>query len=153
MYYLLHREYELNDLIVYYTDEHGEWFERLAYLTEYIYSINNNIKVTFITHSLGGRMLLYFLQEMPQEWKDVYVKRVIALSTPWGGSTNTIKALSIGYNLDVKFIDGQKMKQIQQTYPSVAWLLPSEYFWKQNELLVTMNGKNYTLQNIDEFFK
>lgn len=101
---------------------------------------------------MGGRMLLYFLQEMPPEWKDMYVKRVINLSVPWGGSTNTIKALSIGYNLGIKFLNNQKMKELQQTFPSVVWLLPSESFWKENEVLVIMNRKNYTMKNIDQFF-
>lgn len=98
-------------------------------------------------------MLLYFLQEMPQEWKDLYVKRVIAVSTPWGGSTNTIKALSIGYNLGFNMIDKEKMKEIQQTYPSVVWLLPSQFFWKPTEVLAILKGKSYTLGNIDEFFR
>ncbi|XP_055306545.1 phospholipase A2 group XV-like, partial [Sitodiplosis mosellana] len=130
-------------------NENGEWFERLAYLTrrtryslyltEYVYSINNNIGITFIAHSMGGRMLLYFLQEMPQEWKDVYVKRVIALSVPWSGSTNTLKALSVGYNFGINLVNSQKMKEVEETYPSVVWLLPSEYFWKENEVLIIMN--------------
>lgn len=95
---------------------------------------------------------MYFLQEMPQAWKDVYVKRVIALSVPWGGSSNTLKALSVGYNLGIGIINGKKMKELQETYPSVVWLLPSEYFWRENEVLAIMNGNNYTLANIDQFF-
>lgn len=135
-----------------FADENGEWFERLAFLTEYIYSINGNIGVTFIAHSLGGRMLLYFLQEMPEEWKDMYVKQVIAISVPWGGSTNTIKALTVGYNMGMDIVDSQKMKEVQVGYPSVVWLLPSEYFWNESDVLAIVNEKNYTLRNIDQFF-
>lgn len=32
---------------------------------------------------MGGLMLLRFLQQMPAEWKDKYVEKVITLSTPW----------------------------------------------------------------------
>lgn len=122
-------------------------------LTEYAYEINDNIGITFIAHSMGGRMILLFLQQMPQEWKDKYVKQVITLSVPWGGSIQAIQAISVGYDFGAEVIQNIKMKQVQETCPSVVWLMPSESYWKPNEVMVTMNGKNYTLQNIDEFFR
>lgn len=113
--------------------------------------MNENIEITFIAHSMGGRMLLYFLQQMPQEWKDKYVKQIITLSTPWGGSIQAIQAISVGYDFGADLIQNDKMKQVQETCPSVVWLMPSKNFWKSNEVMVTMKGKNYTLENIDDF--
>lgn len=97
-------------------------------------------------------MILYFLQQMTQEWKDQYVKQVITLSTPWGGSIQAIQAISVGYDFGATLIQNLKMKTVQETCPSVVWLMPTKYFWKPNEVLTTIKTKNYTLQNIDEFF-
>lgn len=116
------------------------------------YGINENIGITFIVHSMGGRMILYFLQLQSQEWKDKYVKQVITLSVPWGGSIQAIQALSVGYDFGAELIQNIKMKSVQETCPSVVWLMPSKHFWKPDEVMVTMNRKNYTLQNIDQFF-
>lgn len=133
-------------------DENKDWFERLKLLVEYAYNINGNISVTFVVHSMGGKMMLYFLQQMPQDWKDKYVKQMITLSVPWGGSVQAIQALSVGYDFGASVLQSAKMQQVQSTCPSVAWLLPSEDFWKPTEVMATMNKKNYTLTNIDEFF-
>lgn len=96
-------------------------------------------------------MLLNFLHNMPPRWKDKYVKRIITLATPWAGSVRAIQALSIGYNLGNSFINSQKMKEIEKTYPSIVWLIPSEKFWKSHDVIVSMNNKNYTTRNIEEF--
>lgn len=45
------------------------------------------------------------------------------------------------------------MKQQQITNPSLAWLLPSEIFWKQDEVLVQTDTKNFSLSNLQEFFE
>lgn len=45
------------------------------------------------------------------------------------------------------------MKQEQITSPSLAWLIPSPYFWKDTEVLVETDRKNYTLRNLEEYFK
>ncbi|XP_055309524.1 phospholipase A2 group XV-like [Sitodiplosis mosellana] len=96
-------------------NENKDWFIRLKELTEFAYNINENIGITFICHSMGGRMILYFLQQMPQEWKDKYVKQVITLSTPWGGSIQAIQAISVGYDFGAELIQNNKMKQVQET--------------------------------------
>lgn len=123
-------------------------------LTEHAYKTNGNTPVTFIAHSMAGRMMLYFLQQMPQEWKDVYVKRFIALSVPWAGSVQSIMAMSIGYNPFPRFFfpTQHDMKTLQQTFSSLAWLMPEDGFWSSAEVLANVGGKNYTVENIDQFF-
>lgn len=115
--------------------------------------MNDNVPVTFIAHSLGGRMLLYFLQQLPQSWKDKHVKRVLAFSVPWGGSTISVQALSVGYDLGIYLLPRHQMHELERTYTSVVWLLPSEYFWKSHEVIAVLNGKSYTIESISEFFK
>lgn len=41
----------------------------------------------------------------------------------------------------------------QITSPSLAWLLPSPYLWKPDEVLVQSDSKNYSLSNLQDFFK
>lgn len=123
-------------------------------LTEHAYKTNDNVAVTFIVHSMGGRMLLCFLQQMPQEWIGVYVKRIIALSVPWAGSVQSIMAMSIGYNPfpPLFFPTKHDMKTLQQTFSSLAWLMPEDGFWTSTEVLANVGSKNYTVKNIDQFF-
>lgn len=122
-------------------------------LTEDAYERNDKQRVTFIGHSMGGLMILQFLQQMTSEWKEMYVKQMITLSTPWGGSVQALQALSVGYDFHSSMISTYKMKEIQETCPSLVWLLPSPYFWKPNEVLVRATDKQYTVETLNEFFR
>lgn len=135
-------------------DEQQNWFKKLKATTEYAYTINDETKVTFIVHSLGGKMILHFLQRMPQSWKDQYVNRVISLNGAFGGSIKSLLAVSTGYNMDSSLVSSAKMKEVQSTLSSVAWLMPSDKFWGPNEVLATIGQTEYTVQNIDhiEYF-
>lgn len=45
------------------------------------------------------------------------------------------------------------LREEQITSPSLAWLLPSSLFWKENEVLVQTETKNYTVNDYEKFFK
>lgn len=152
--------------------EHENWFNQLKNLTENAYATNNNTPIIYIAHSLGGRMLLHFLHKMPEQWKDKYVKRVINIAVPWGGCVKAIRTASVGmgisdiavysdlmqyksngYGFSLPILSKEKTKQIVETFPSIAWLMPSTYFWKSNEVLATIGAKNYTVVNLDQYFQ
>lgn len=101
---------------------------------------------------MGGRVLLHFLQQMPQFWKDKYVKRIIAMGVPWGGSVLSMQAASTGHSV-LFFVGNDKMNAIEKTFSSIVWLMPSHRFWKSNEILAVINGNQYTLATLSEFFK
>lgn len=128
-----------------------KWLHDFKRLTEHAYVTNKNVGVTYIAHSLGGRMLLYFLQKMSQEWKDKYVKRVIALSVPWGGSILAIQAMSVGHN-PFLFRPTKKIMELHRTFSSLAWLVPTDEFWNSTEGIVTLDGQNYTIDDIASVF-
>lgn len=136
-----------------FVDENQEWLKKLSPLIEYAYQMNDNTPVTFIAHSMGGLMLLQYLQSKQPTWKDKYVKQVITLNTPWGGSAQSILAASVGYNFGSSLISNLKMREVQRSCPSVMWLMPSDIFWKPNEVLVQTNNKNYTVSNYEDLFK
>lgn len=116
----------MNYVFFYLIDENQKWFSDLKTLTETAYKTNNEIGVTFIVHSLGGKMILHFLQQMSQTWKDQYVKKVISLNSVWGGSINSLLAIISGYNFDQGAINtisiqNLKVKLISKTQSKTKW--------------------------------
>lgn len=140
-------------ILAFFPDENGAWFNALKPLVEMVYEQNSQTGVVFVAHSLGGKMLLEFLQRQSTEWKDKYVNEIITLSVPWGGSVQALQAISVGYDFGSSIIQNAKMKEVQETCPSVVWLGPSEYFWKSDEILAQTAAKNYTVSDIDEFYR
>lgn len=122
-------------------------------LVEETYEKSGNQRVTLIVHSMGGPMSLVFLQMQPQKWKDKYVDKIISLAGAWAGSVKAIKVFAIGDDLGSFALSGSTMRAEQITSPSLAWLMPSPYFWKSDETLVNTPTKQYTLSNINEFFE
>ncbi len=134
-------------------DENKNWFVEVQRLTEDAYEKNDRQRVTFIAHSMGGLMVQQFLQQMTTAWKDTYVQQIITLSAPWGGSVQSLQALSVGYDFRSTLLSNYKMKEVQETCPSLVWLLPSTFFWKSYEILIRTNDKEYTMDNMGDFFK
>lgn len=48
-------------------------------------------------------------------------------------------------------LQGSVLRAEQISSPSLAWLLPSPYIWK-DEIFVETPTKNYSLNNIQDFF-
>ncbi|RZC35361.1 uncharacterized protein BDFB_006944 [Asbolus verrucosus] len=134
-------------------NENAEFFINLKNLIEETYVDNNNQSIILIAHSMGGPMALYFLNHVSQEWKDKYIKCMVTLSGAWGGSVKAIKVYAIGDDLGSYVLRESVMKQEQITSPSLAWLLPSRLFWKPDEVLVQTESKNFTLNDLQAFFK
>ncbi|XP_033208976.1 group XV phospholipase A2-like [Belonocnema kinseyi] len=132
--------------------ESEEFFVKLKSLIEETYTMNNNEPVTLIAHSMGGPMSLIFLQRQTQKWKDKYISSLISLAAVWGGSVKALKVFAIGDDLGTYVLRQSILKDEQITSPSLGWLLPSKLFWKENEVLVQTEQKNYTLLDLQQFF-
>lgn len=132
-------------------NENEEFFNKLKLLVEETYLMNNNAPVTLIAHSMGGPMTLIFLQRQSQKWKDKYISSLITLAGAWGGSVKAIKVFAIGDDLGAYLLRQSTLKDEQITSPSLGWLLPSKLFWKETEVLVETDKKNYTLANLRDF--
>lgn len=133
-------------------NENQEYFVKLKALIEDTYKENNNERVMMVAHSMGGPMSLYFLNLQTQEWKDKYIKALVSLSGAWGGSVKAMKVYAIGDDLGSYVLNESVMRQEQITSPSLAWLLPSQFYWKKDEVLVQTDKKNYSLSNLKDFF-
>lgn len=133
-------------------NESDEFFIKLKSLIEETYTMNNDEPVTLIAHSMGGPMTLIFLQRQTEKWKDKYVNSLITLAGVWGGSVKALKVFAIGDDLGAYVLRESVLKDEQITSPSLGWLLPSKLFWKENEVLVQTEQKNYTLLDLKQFF-
>lgn len=128
------------------------FFTKLKKLIEDTFTLNNNRKVVIITHSLGGLYGLYFLNHMEQSWKDKYIQSFAPISSPFAGAAKIMRLFASGDNLDERVINPLSVRPAQRTYPSSAFLMPSDKYWSADEILVQTPKKNYTVKNYDEFF-
>ncbi|XP_072751668.1 lysosomal phospholipase A and acyltransferase [Anoplolepis gracilipes] len=133
-------------------NESEEFFAKLKTLVEETYAKNNNTPVTLLAHSMGGPMTLIMLQRQSQKWKDKYINTFITLSAVWAGSVKAIKVFAIGDDLGAYFLRESVLRNEQITSPSLGWLLPSKLFWKETEILIQSDLKNYTLNNLQQYF-
>lgn len=133
-------------------NESEEFFAKLKNLVEETYAINNNTPVTLLAHSMGGPMTLIMLQRQSQKWKAKYINSFITLSAVWAGSVKAIKVFAIGDDLGAYFLRESILRNEQITSPSLGWLLPSKLFWKETEILIQSDLKNYTLNNLQQYF-
>ncbi|KYB27268.1 Group XV phospholipase A2-like Protein [Tribolium castaneum] len=134
-------------------NENQQFFTDLKALIEQTYTENNNQPVIIIAHSMGGPMSLFFLNQQTQDWKDKYIRSLVTLSGAWGGSMKAVKVYAIGDDLGSYVLRESVMREEQITSPSLAWLLPSKLFWKPDEVLVQTSRKNFSLNNLEEFFQ
>ncbi|XP_076635420.1 lysosomal phospholipase A and acyltransferase [Colletes latitarsis] len=132
-------------------NENEEFFNKLKTLVEKTYDANKQVPVTLIAHSMGGPMTLIFLQRQSQKWKDKYINSLITLSAVWGGSVKALKVFAIGDDLGAYVLREAILKDEQITSPSLGWLLPSKLFWKETEVLVQTEQKNYTLSTLKDY--
>ena len=57
-----------------------------------------------------------------------------------------------GDNLGVAFVKALNVRVQQRSMPSSAWLMPSDMFWGKDEVLIERPGRNYTVNDYQQFF-
>jgi lysophospholipase-3 len=133
-------------------NELAGFFEDLKYLIEEHYIRNSYRPVTLICHSMGCLNSLYLLNRQTDNWKSVYVRRLITLGAPWSGSFKAISAMLYGDNLGIPLLDKNKLRMVQSSFPSLMYLFPREPAFNKSRILVETPRKNYTLENLDDLF-
>lgn len=93
------------------TDENAEYLSRLKDLVEEMYNQYQQ-PVYLLAHSMGCHYVLYFLNHLPQAWKDKYIQGFISLAAPWGGAVKPFRVLASGNSKDMPAsIISPKIKQ------------------------------------------
>ena len=82
---------------------------------------NNDAKVVFIVHSMGGLIARYYL-ECLEGWR--YARRLITIGTPYRGSLNALDFLSNGYVKKFAGFNIADLSTLMRSFTSVYQLLP-----------------------------
>ena len=133
-------------------NENQHFFIDMKALVEDTYTKTNGSKVALLSHSMGSPMVLYFLNHQSQEWKDQYIKTWISLAGCFAGTVKALKVYSQGDDLGVRVLSETALREQQRTSPSLSWLMPSNMFWRDDEIMVTTKSRNYTVNDYQEFF-
>nr|XP_053644998.1 phospholipase A2 group XV-like isoform X2 [Cherax quadricarinatus] len=133
-------------------NELGEYFLNLRDLIEST-RVETGHKVVLVAHSMGAPLVHYFLNYQPQSWKDQYIETLVTLSGAWAGSVKAVHIYATGDNLGIYVINAMKVRTEQRSAPSLAFLLPSDEIWGENETLVQTPAKNYSTWNFKDLFE
>jgi len=98
-----------------------------------IRSKNDNQQIDIIAHSFGG---LIAKQYLSNDANAANIRQLIFVGTPHLGAPKALKALRYGDNLDVKIIDGCKLKRVVHNLPGMFNLLPGKRYF-------TASGSGY----------
>ncbi|CAG2203406.1 LYPLA3 [Mytilus edulis] len=133
-------------------NEFDDFYKSFKALVEETYALNNNTKVVLVGHSMGNPTTLYFLNHQLQSWKDKFIHSFITLAGVWGGSVKPLILLATGDNMGIPWLWPSQVRHQQRSMPSTAWLMPSDKFWGKDEILVEQPGRNYTVNDYEQFF-
>ncbi|KJH51288.1 Lecithin:cholesterol acyltransferase [Dictyocaulus viviparus] len=131
------------------------YFDLLKATIETTYRYSGHTKVIILAHSMGNPLMLYFYNHIvDQEWKDKYIESHVSLAAPWGGSMQIVRLFASGYNMNYYrvILPPSKLRAMQRSFTSSAFLFPSTAVWNDTDILASANGKNYTVANVEEFF-
>jgi hypothetical protein len=82
---------------------------------------NEDAKVVFIAHSMGGLVARYYL-ECLEGWR--YARKLITFGTPYRGSLNALDSLSNGYGKTFSRFSMADISALMRSFTSVYQLLP-----------------------------
>lgn len=129
----------------------GQWQSMMVALVEETYSLNNDTKVTLLSHSMGCLYSLWFLNQQPVAWKDKYIKQWIPTSGVFGGAGSGIKQLVSGDAEMVPGVSSLTVRGEQRSYESSMILAPTPQVWDDFPLVRTPT-KNYTASDYEALF-
>jgi pimeloyl-ACP methyl ester carboxylesterase len=95
-------------------------------------------KITLVGHSLGGVLLKWFLSTyVSAEWIERYLKRIVIVNAPFGGTTMALRVIVSGEYYVPMF--HQEFKEALQRMAGILMCLPNEYAYPPLEPLVNMD--------------
>ena len=129
-------------------------------LVEDMYRQNNKQKVTIVSHSLGGPIILYFLTSFAgvnQSWKDKYVNAFVPLNGAWSGGVSTLPEVISGTERTPQFLKFAEelvsnfLVPIARTLESIPWIYPKAAIYG-NDILISTPSRHYTANDYKQLF-
>jgi pimeloyl-ACP methyl ester carboxylesterase len=107
---------------------------------------NDDAKVVFIAHSMGGLVARYYL-ECLEGWQ--YARKLITFGTPYRGSLNALDFLSNGYRKSFAGFNVAGLSALMRSFTSVYQLLPRYPCIDMGDGEMRRPGEASGLPNID----
>ncbi|KAL6052470.1 DDHD domain-containing protein [Balamuthia mandrillaris] len=111
-----------------YLQQRDNYFSKLKETVETLYENNQKQKVVIIAHSMGNRVVSYFLHAMAKtekEWLDKHIYAWTAIGAPWLGSPKALRAVISGEKGGLSaFLSDEEALKLQRSCGSVPWLFP-----------------------------
>jgi lysophospholipase-3 len=90
--------------------------------------------------------------KVDQAWKDKFIYKFVSLSGVWGGAVKTLRLMASGDNIDILVVTPIRVRPYQRSATSTTFLMPSDTFWNEDEVLVSRPSRNYTVKDYKDFF-
>lgn len=130
------------------------YLQRLRLLVESACAASGGRPAILVAHSLGGLFALQLLARSPPRWRAAHVRRLVTLSTPWGGSVQEMLTFASGNTLGVPFVDPSLIRDEQRTAESNLWLLPTPSVFGNTTLVLSRaHNRSYSAKNMTQFLR
>jgi len=124
-----------------------EYFSKLIEVT---YSMNQKRSVILTCHGSGCLYTHYFLKQQHPHWKANYVKALIAIGAPWGGSFHDLYTY-LDTDDDTITSTFKDVRYVERTFSSTAYLLPQPHVFAGDALIQTL-FRNYSSNDYKDLF-
>ena len=123
-------------------------------LVEHTYELNDQNRITLLSHSMGCLYTLWFLNQKSEDWKNTYILQWIPTSGVFGGAGSGIKQVLSGdiSMVPIPGITGLTVREEQRSYESSMLLLPTLQVWGNKPLIFTPEN-SYSAANYEILFQ
>lgn len=108
-------------------------------------------KATLLSHSMGGLQTLYFLRNQPATWRETYVEKWVAVSTPFTGAAKEARLFATGDTEGLP-VSASSIHNEQRSYQTNHWLFPTATKEWEGQVLARTDVANYTSNDTVDFF-
>jgi lysophospholipase-3 len=129
-----------------------EYAKQTYALIEDLYERNHGAPVALVSHSLGGLVTLYLLNQKDAEWKRKYIDSWTPIAGVFGGTANLMKLHASGDNQFIPTASRLELRGGQRSYETNLWMLPNARVWANTRVLVTTPVRQYTVRDYADFF-
>lgn len=129
----------------------SRFLKDLKDLVEKASNSNGGKPVILVSHSLGGLFALQLLNRNKPSWRRKFVKHLITLSAPWGGTVDEMLTFASGNTLGVPLVNPLLVREEQRSSESNLWLMPNPKLFGREKPIVIAPNATYSAQDIPQF--
>lgn len=131
----------------------SKFLSDLKLLIESATASNGGRPVILLSHSLGALFALQLLNRSPISWRQKYIKHLLTLSAPWGGTVEEMLTFANGNTFGVPLVDPLLVREQQRSAATNLWLMPSPSVFDTARPLVITPNASYSSSDIARFLE